>query len=247
MQIFLDFLPVIAFFAVYQLDNIYSAVVATAITAVAVFAFTWFRNKRIEPLQLASMVIISLAATLTVVFRDDAFIKWKPTIINGLFAAVFAFSLIGKKTLAEKLLGSQLALPSAIWRNLTLSWILFFTFCALANYVVAFTYSVNSDDLNASQKIEYQLIQNEDPAYAELLLKQEYDSLSNAAQQQIATLTASERADEYLASVHQQLWVNFKLFGMLAITVVFIVLQGLYLSRHLRDPEPSGEPEPGSP
>lgn len=28
-------------------------------------------------------------------------------------------------------------------------------------------------------------------------------------------------------------WVNFKLFGMLGLTFVFVLLQGLYLSRHL--------------
>jgi intracellular septation protein len=28
-------------------------------------------------------------------------------------------------------------------------------------------------------------------------------------------------------------WVNFKLFGMLGLTVVFLIIQSLYLSRHL--------------
>lgn len=32
-------------------------------------------------------------------------------------------------------------------------------------------------------------------------------------------------------------WVNFKLFGMLGLTVVFIVLQSLYLSRYMAEPE----------
>jgi intracellular septation protein len=36
-------------------------------------------------------------------------------------------------------------------------------------------------------------------------------------------------------------WVNFKLFGMLGLTFVFVLLQSFYLSRHLPDPEP--EPE----
>jgi intracellular septation protein len=30
-------------------------------------------------------------------------------------------------------------------------------------------------------------------------------------------------------------WVNFKLFGTLAMTLVFVVLQGVYLSRFLKD------------
>lgn len=37
-------------------------------------------------------------------------------------------------------------------------------------------------------------------------------------------------------------WVNFKLFGMLGLTLVFVVAQGFYLMRHVLpdDPEPSG-------
>ena len=36
-------------------------------------------------------------------------------------------------------------------------------------------------------------------------------------------------------------WVNFKLFGMLGLTMVFIVLQSLYLSRYMAEPGKSGE------
>jgi intracellular septation protein len=36
-------------------------------------------------------------------------------------------------------------------------------------------------------------------------------------------------------------WVNFKLFGMLGLTVLFVLGQGLYLSRHMPDAEGEGE------
>ena len=36
-------------------------------------------------------------------------------------------------------------------------------------------------------------------------------------------------------------WVNFKLFGMLGLTVVFIVLQSLYLSRYMAESSNRGE------
>jgi intracellular septation protein len=31
------------------------------------------------------------------------------------------------------------------------------------------------------------------------------------------------------------IWVNFKLFGTLGMTLVFVLLQGVYLSRFLKD------------
>lgn len=38
-------------------------------------------------------------------------------------------------------------------------------------------------------------------------------------------------------TMSEEAWVNFKLFGMLGLTLVFIVLQGLYLTRHIKEPE----------
>jgi intracellular septation protein len=39
----------------------------------------------------------------------------------------------------------------------------------------------------------------------------------------------------------EETWVNFKLFGSLAITVVFILGQALYLSRHIKETPKSGD------
>lgn len=38
-------------------------------------------------------------------------------------------------------------------------------------------------------------------------------------------------------------WVNFKLFGLMGMTLVFIVVQGFYISRYLQEPETSAEAE----
>lgn len=38
-------------------------------------------------------------------------------------------------------------------------------------------------------------------------------------------------------TMSEENWVNFKLFGMLGLTLVFVVLQGLYLSKHIQEPE----------
>jgi intracellular septation protein len=39
----------------------------------------------------------------------------------------------------------------------------------------------------------------------------------------------------------EEVWVNFKLFGFLGLTLVFMLGQGFYLSRHLQTEEPSTE------
>jgi intracellular septation protein len=37
-------------------------------------------------------------------------------------------------------------------------------------------------------------------------------------------------------------WVNFKLFGMLGLTLVFVLLQSLYLARHIESEKPGNSP-----
>ncbi len=36
-------------------------------------------------------------------------------------------------------------------------------------------------------------------------------------------------------SFSEEVWVNFKLFGMLGLTLIFIIAQGIYLSRHIQE------------
>ncbi|RRJ84215.1 septation protein A [Aestuariirhabdus litorea] len=40
-------------------------------------------------------------------------------------------------------------------------------------------------------------------------------------------------------TMSEESWVNFKLFGMLGLTLVFIIAQGIYLSRHIQEPTSS--------
>lgn len=50
-------------------------------------------------------------------------------------------------------------------------------------------------------------------------------------------------ANLYVMSVYDtDTWVNFKLFGMMGLTIVFLIGQGFYLARYLQD-EPQSEEE----
>ena len=237
MQFFIDFLPVLIFFIAYKLSGMYVAVTATAITACLTFGYTWLRFRRLEPLQITSLVIICVAASLTLLFHDDAFIKWKPTLINGLFAVVFAGSLFTKRTLAERLFTTQMDCPPSIWKKITLSWICFFVICAATNYYVAFIYQVNDNDLNVEQHQNWESIAKDDHLYADLIHQEVLDELSNQQQLDISSLPAEQRQLDYLQKIHQARWVDFKLFGLLALTIVFVLGQGFFISKYINQPE----------
>ena len=46
-------------------------------------------------------------------------------------------------------------------------------------------------------------------------------------------------ANLFVAFTFQSIWVDFKVFGSLGMTVLFLVGQGIYLSRHLHDADPT--------
>ncbi len=49
-------------------------------------------------------------------------------------------------------------------------------------------------------------------------------------------------ANLFVAFTFQSIWVDFKVFGSLGMTLLFLVGQGIYLSRHLHDVQPTNGP-----
>jgi len=181
MKFLFDFFPILLFFVAYKLYGIF---VATAVAIAASFVqvgLHWIKHRRFENMHLVTLALIVVFGGLTLFLQDEAFIKWKPTVINWLFAIVFlASQFVGKKTLVERMMGAKLELSACVWSRLNMGWSLFFIFLGAVNLYV-FTY---------------------------------YDT---------------------------DTWVNFKLFGLMGLTLVFLVGQSFYLMRHIVIEEPENE------
>lgn len=173
MKQFLDFLPLIVFFAFYKLYDIYVASGALIVATALALVFTWIKYRKVEKMTLITFLMVLVFGTLTLVFHNDLFIKWKVTVIYSLFALALLISQwVLKKPLVQRMLGKELTLPDKVWSNLNLAWAVFFLLCGLANIYVAFW-------------------------------------------------------------LPQSVWVNFKVFGLTALTLVFTLLSGIYIYRHM--------------
>jgi intracellular septation protein len=93
---------------------------------------------------LVSGLVILVFGGLTIVLRDELFIKLKPTIVNGLFATVLLGGLALGKPLLGYVFGAVFQLTDEGWRKLTLRWGLFFVCLALLNEVVWRTLSTDA-------------------------------------------------------------------------------------------------------
>ena len=58
----------------------------------------------------------------------------------------------------------------------------------------------------------------------------------------IAFFLIAWSANLFVAFTFQSIWVDFKVFGSLGMTLLFLVGQGIYLSRHLHDEQPANGP-----
>lgn len=138
-----DFLPIIIFFGTYKLtdNDIYAATTAAIIATLIHSAIQWFMHKKLENQHVINLVVILFFGSLTLLFQDDTFIKWKVTVINWIFGLVLLGSqFVGKKNIIQRQLDEAIQLPESIWVRLNMMWVAFFMFCGLLNLYVAFYY-----------------------------------------------------------------------------------------------------------
>jgi intracellular septation protein len=141
MKLLFDLFPVILFFIAFKLADIY---VATAVAIAATFAqigWVWFRHRKVDTMLWVSLALIVVFGGMTLVLRDETFIKWKPTVLYWLFATVLLVSAtVFGKNLIRAMLAAQIEAPEHVWARLNLAWALFFAAMGAANLFVALSF-----------------------------------------------------------------------------------------------------------
>ncbi len=202
MKLLFDFIPLILFFATFkwassdpehaaalatqyfggavaggtvdaaQAPVVWATVVAMAAT-VAQVTYQVIAGKKVSVVLWLSLAIIFIMGGLTIWLNSEIFIKWKPTLLYAVFAAILlGGKVFWHKNFLRELLGKELVLPEAIWTRLLAAWIVFFVCVAVLNVVVAY-------------------------------------------------------------SVSTPTWVNFKVFGLFGLTLLFTLGQGFYMSKYI--------------
>lgn len=200
MKLLFDLFPVILFFAAFKYSEknpefaldwvgtllgnaavdirqapILLATIVVILATVAQILWVHFRHGKVDKMLWVSLGLVVLFGGMTLIFQNEAFIKWKPTILYWVFAGSMAFaSLFMNKNAIKTMLGEQLKLPEAIWQRLNLTWMAFFVVMGVLNLVVAFNFPTDT-------------------------------------------------------------WVNFKLFGGMGLMFVFILVQGMLLSKYVEE------------
>lgn len=172
-----DLFPLILFFIAFKFADIFTATAVAIAAGILQFAWLKLRGKTIETMHWINLTVIIVFGGATLLFQNEAFIKWKPTVLYWIFAAaLLGGRFLFKRNLMQKLMAGQIELPAAAWDKLNLSWAGFFVVCGAINLYVAF-----SGHFTEAQ------------------------------------------------------WVNFKVFGLMILMIVFVIVQSFWLGRYMKN------------
>ena len=143
MQLLADYLPLILFFVAFKVAGIYVATAVAIAASVAQIAWFAWRGK-VSTVHWLSLAIIVVFGGATLLLQDETFIKWKPTVLYGLFGAVLAVGKLGFRRDWIAVLLKDVTLPAHVWSAVTWSWIAFFAAMAVANWYIAFHFSTEA-------------------------------------------------------------------------------------------------------
>ncbi len=145
MRLLLDFLPILLFFGAFKLWDIYIGTAVLMAATVLQMAFVYATERTLQPMQKATLALILIFGTLTLVLHDDRFIKWKPTVLYAAMAIALAVAYwMHEKNFLKMLLGAQLELPERVWTRLNFAWVGYCMFMAAINAWVAVFYSTEA-------------------------------------------------------------------------------------------------------
>jgi intracellular septation protein len=186
-----DLFPLILFFLAFKFSDIFTATAVAIVAGIVQFIWLKATGRAIEATHWINLTVIIVFGGATLLFHNDAFIKWKPTVLYWLFASiVLVGKWVFKRNLIQKVMSTQIDMPENVWDKLSLSWAVFFILSGALNLYVAFS----------------------------------------------GYFTESQ-------------WVNFKVFGLMALLLLFVIAQSIWLGRHMKDtieqtPAISGPGEP---
>ena len=107
-------------------------------------AILWRLTGKIAPIQIMTVVLVTIFGGLTVWLNDPSFIKMKPTIIYLLFGGILGIGLLRGQSYLRVIMQELVPLENTGWMILTRRFTAFFLGLALANEAVWRSFSTDT-------------------------------------------------------------------------------------------------------
>ena len=128
--------PLAVFFIANARADIFVATGAFMVAIVVSLGASLVLERRVPVMPMVTAGVVMVFGGLTLVLQDDLFIKLKPTIVNGLFAAAIFVGLSMGRNFVQLVLGAAVRLTDEGWRILAVRWGAVFVVLAILNEIV---------------------------------------------------------------------------------------------------------------
>jgi len=175
-----DLMPLVLFFVAYKVAGVYTATAVAIVATIAQVAWLRLRGQAVDTALWVSLGVVVVFGGATLLLHDEAWIKWKPTVLYLLLAGgLLVGQFVLRRNPMRAIMGAQIALSERAWHWVGVSWAGFFLLLAALNLAVARAFSTDT-------------------------------------------------------------WVNFKLFGVTGLMLLFVFGQALVLTRLAEEASPAG-------
>ncbi len=150
LKLVLEIGPIAVFFLAYrwapvpeglgtaerQLEQILFSTKVFVPTILASLAISYAFTRKLPRMAVITAIVVTVFGGLTLILRDDTFVKMKPTILYGLFAGILAFGILRGQSYLRYLMDELIPMQPEGWMKFTRRFIVFYLFLAVLNEVV---------------------------------------------------------------------------------------------------------------
>lgn len=150
LKLALEIGPIVVFFLAYrwapvpegldvterQLEQILFSTKVFVPTILASLALSYFLTRKLPRMAVITAIVVTVFGGLTLILRDDTFVKMKPTILYGLFAGILGFGLLRGQSYLKYLMDELIPMQAEGWLKFTRRFVVFYIFLAVLNEVV---------------------------------------------------------------------------------------------------------------
>ncbi len=127
-----------------QLEQILFSTKVFVPTILLALAASWFLTRKLPKMAVITAVVVVIFGGLTLILRDETFVKMKPTILYGLFAGILGFGLLRGQSYLKYLMDELIPMRDEGWTKFTVRFAVFYVFLAVLNEVVWRSYGTDT-------------------------------------------------------------------------------------------------------
>jgi intracellular septation protein len=127
-----------------QLEQILFATTIFVPTILAALAASWFLTRKLPKMAVITAIVVTIFGGLTLILRDDTFVKMKPTILYALFAGILGFGLLRGQSYLKYLMDELIPMRDDGWLRFTRRFVVFYLLLAVLNEIVWRVYGTDT-------------------------------------------------------------------------------------------------------